>query len=981
MPDNIQKDPRRNFVPRFLPWLLGAATFGFYWFTLNRWLGVVNIGPVGQISGFSWQPQLYSPVTFLATLPIRWLSPAAVPLALNVFSAACAALSLAILARCVAILPHDRVETERQRERSDFAFLTGWVAWLPPVFAVLVCGLQLTMWQNATNYTGETFALLLFAAIVWQLLEFRLDEKDGRIYFAAFLMGAGITDNWAMLSFLPLFLAAVVWLKGLQFFRAPFLGGLFGGGLLGLLFLLVLPVMTKMTSNFPFSFLESVKPTLALIWKVILALKISTVWLNLAHLALTVLLPLLMVALRWSATFGDSSRIGAGLVNLMIHVVYGAVFTVSVWVCFNPPFSPDHLMTAPCLPLFFLAALVCGFFGGYFLLVFSRKPVPSRRYETQHPLPTKLLWLCPVVVVFALVAMALTVATLLYRNHPIVRLQNGDALFRYAELATRNLPPGGAILLCDSDDPNKDLPQRAFLVESMLAHQGRLKDFPVVDTQSIAWLPYQRFLHRRFPGKWPAPADEKGLGTANAFAIYNLLGELAKSNTLCYLNPSYGFYFEQFYQEPHGLNYVLKLLPDDTLLPPPLGAELVALNEKFWADAAAEFPRVERNQQLVDALEQNYMMYQQGLFGWLLMHLHAKPEPDGGTIQMGKLYSRSLNAWGVQRQRAGDLDAAAKHFAAAKKLNPDNVAAEINLKFNAALRAGSNSVAISSVTRDQFGKYHDWNEVLNANGPFDEPSFIFQNAVMWMDGNLMRQAVEPLTRVRQLMPDNLATRLLLGRIFILNNLPDRVMEALHEPLTQPAQFALNETNSVELKILAASAHFQKKENDRAIALLDGEVQRHPEDDVLLRATAQAYLNRGLYTNALTVIGVKLARTPDDTKWLFGKGYTALQLKRYDDAITTFTRYLGIVTNDASALFNRAVACLQSDRLAEARADYTELQNSYTNNFQVAYGLGEIAWRTHDTNEAVRNYALYLANAPTNSIEAATVRERLAALKR
>ena len=58
-----------------------------------------------------------------------------------------------------------------------------------------------------------------------------------------------------------------------------------------------------------------------------------------------------------------------------------------------------------------------------------------------------------------------------------------------------------------------------------------------------------------------------------------------------------------------------------------------------------------------------------------------------------------------------------------------------------------------------------------------------------------------------------------------------------------------------------------------------------------------------------------------------------------------------------------------------------LQQSNTNAFQIAYGLGEIAWRQHDTNEAVRNYQIYLANAGTNSDEAKTVLERLRELKK
>jgi hypothetical protein len=57
-----------------------------------------------------------------------------------------------------------------------------------------------------------------------------------------------------------------------------------------------------------------------------------------------------------------------------------------------------------------------------------------------------------------------------------------------------------------------------------------------------------------------------------------------------------------------------------------------------------------------------------------------------------------------------------------------------------------------------------------------------------------------------------------------------------------------------------------------------------------------------------------------------------------------------------------------------------LQQSLTNAFQIAYGLGEIAWRQHETNEAIRNYKLYLANANTNTAEATNVIQRLRELK-
>ena len=183
-----------------------------------------------------------------------------------------------------------------------------------------------------------------------------------------------------------------------------------------------------------------------------------------------------------------------------------------------------------------------------------------------------------------------------------------------------------------------------------------------------------------------------------------------------------------------------------------------------------------------------------------------------------------------------------------------------------------------------------------------------------------------------------------------------------------------------MNVIAAAAYLQKNDYARGTHLLETEIALHPTDDDLRTATVQAYLTHGLFTNALALIDRKLRFTPDDPVWLFSRGYASIQAQAYDDAIDAFTRVLATQTNNLPALFNRALACLDSGKLDAARADYKTLQQSLTNSFQVAYGLGEIAWRQHETNEAIRNYKLYLANANTNTAEATNVIQRLRELK-
>jgi len=76
--------------------------------------------------------------------------------------------------------------------------------------------------------------LLIFAYVIRCLLESRIDESRPWLSRAAFAYALGITNNWAMIGFLPLFLAALIWLKGLSFFNLRFLAGMFLWGLAGL---------------------------------------------------------------------------------------------------------------------------------------------------------------------------------------------------------------------------------------------------------------------------------------------------------------------------------------------------------------------------------------------------------------------------------------------------------------------------------------------------------------------------------------------------------------------------------------------------------------------------------------------------------------------------------------------------------------------------------------------------------------------------
>jgi tetratricopeptide (TPR) repeat protein len=683
---------------------------------------------------------------------------------------------------------------------------------------------------------------------------------------------------------------------------------------------------------------------------------------TLGLMSLTSLLPIFVLAIRWGSSFGDHSQIGASLASFMFSLVHGVILGVCIWAAFDPPFSPRHLgLGTPCLPFYYLGALSVGYFCGYFLLVFGRKP------GGRSQIPTSLLiQLANPLVVVGVWALAAVAATgLIYRNTPQIRATNDDTLQKYASFVEENLPRSGAVLL--SDDT-----WHLFLVQAALVRDGRVKDFLFLDTHSLTSPAYFRFLHNQSPTKWPDMLTAKESRPVSPLDLIGILTMLSKTNELYYLHPSFGYFFEQFYQEPHGLVYKLKMLPGDSLLPPLPDKSQIDGNEAFWSRAETQaFAPITLAVTPPDP-------FAPGSWGeQLLNKYHVPREQNQNAILAGAFYSRSLDFWGVQLQRAHELEKAAAAFTLATELNPDNVVAQINLQCNQSLRAGKSvPVDLSIASRDQFGKYRNWNEVLNANGPFDEPSFCLAEATIMAGQNgFLHQAVVVFARVRELAPDNLSARLWLGQIYVLSRQPDRALEALREPLEQPGKFSLAMTNATGLNIVAAAAYFQKNDFARGTHLLDTEIALHPDDTNLLNTTVQAYLNYGLFTNALVIIDRQLKLAPNNPIWLFKRGVVSLQCQDYDDAIDAFTRVLATQANP-SVLFNRALASLDSGKIDAARADYKTLQQSFPNSFQVAFGLGEIAWRQHDTNEAIRNYKIYLANASANTAEATNVMQRL-----
>ena len=910
MAKETEKNRRHNFVTSFLPWLAGAVMLVVYVLTLSHGVPPASMQRWLELSGWNWRPEFFGPVTFLATYPFRWLPATILPHVLNLFSAVCAALTLALLARSVSLLPHDRTYDQRLRELSESSILTIRASWVPPIFAVLVCGLQMTFWENSIAATGEMFDLLIFAYCIRCLLEYRIDQRDSWLVRGSLVFGLGMANNWAMIGFFPAFLVAMIWIKGLSFFNVRFLLSVAGCGLAGLCLILLMPLVINF-SNFP-------GLTFGKVLHFVLSSEKNMLFRSVPRglffvLSLTSLLPMILIGIRWAAHFGDNSPLGIFLATSMFYVVHGAFLLACLWVALDAPFSPREAGRGiPFLTFYYLGALSVGYFSGYFLLVFGTRVARGRRRP--HPF-MRAVNVAVTAVVWLLVAAV--PAALVYKNLRGLQEKKADlrVLDGYYAKVRQALPPAGAVVLSDDS-------VRLDYLLAALEQKGVGANYLLVDTGTIGSPAkgsyYFEFLNKKYPQYNLSRATaNKSEDRLHDFELVHLLEGLSAEHSIYYLHPSFGYYFERFYPESHGLVYEMRLCPTNVWLMPPPAPAQISENQAFWKNAIEnDLPSILKAMQkpespVISSRWQRFVAF-----------LTAKP--DLTAAQIGGYYSQALDYWGVELGKAGMMAEAGESFEQAQKFNPGNVSARINAEFNRNLLAGKEFVIQSSkAIADSLGGEPNLTRFINRDGPFDDPSFCLAMGTGFTKSGLYREAVQQFDRVRALAPDDTAGNLLLAQLFII-------------------------------------------------------AQKYPNSMSYCYPYAQGS------SNALDAANRALSMAPDNQEALFLKSATLLELGSYTEAIPILTRLLSVQTNNNSRLsvqFNRAIAYLHSDHLEDAKRDYEVLAKANPKVYQIYYGLAEIAYRQKDSTAAVKNYELYLANAPAGTHEAEFVNTRLQELKK
>jgi len=917
MPEESESSNSVRFVRVVLPWVLAAGMGALYLLTLNHWVSPESLGLIVNVSGLNYRVELLGPVTYLVTWPFRWMPPAWIAPALNLFAAGCAALSLAWLARAVALLPHDRTEAQRQRLQGDPPLLTIRFAWLPPALAVLVCGLQLTFWEHAIVATGEMFDLLLFAWLIRCLLELRTDGNNARLPRFALVYGLAVANNWAMAAFGPLFFLAAIWAARANPFSKRFLeriirefndprlpmslrfrqalrpcnprlwAAILSCFLAGLSLFLLLPLLASWPDNAQTDFWPAVLLVLRIYKKLLGTLPRGMILL----LCLTSVVPALFVTLRWRSLVGGAGATGK-LANGMFHFIHGFLLAVCLCMALDLPLSPRWLEVGfPCLPLYYLGGLSIGYFSGYLLLISGTKPRDARhRSRGLTALVNRIL---TATVRLTLVVMP---ALLLYKNLPHILWSRNGALESYAAQLERSLPPAGAVML--SDDPFQ-----LHCLEATLIRRGQQAAYLPIDTSLLAEAPgYFQFLrkhHSEF--QLVPPALPLAIDPINRVMLTAWLRKLAAAQEVYYLHPVFGYLGESFWVQPRRLFYQLQPSAGCALQAELLPPDALAENRAFWRAFAAG--------PLADLVRRTRSPEQSARSGpgqRLRPRAEVRPETDRWAVLVGSYFSGSLNAWGVELQRAGLLGEAADCFTAALQLNPDNAAAQINRNFNQDLQAHKPPVIQSPrQVEAQLGKRRAWQQVLRIDGPIDEPNACYSLGTRFAAERLPRQAIREFARAQTLAPDYI-------------------------------------TATVQLA-------------EQLVLLAD-------------------------YTNALAQANHALQLKAQNPSGLYLKGYALLQLRDYEHALAPLSDLLAVETNPPASLA-RGFAYLQLSNLDAARQDFERAAQSLTNAYPVFFNLAEIAYRQRDTAAAIKYGEFYLSNAPPNLPNAQIVKAHLLELRR
>jgi tetratricopeptide (TPR) repeat protein len=894
--DGVPQGQALFFTTRILPWCLPAVMLVIYVMTLNHWIVPDSLGLVSSLEGLTWTPHVAGPVTWLLTRPVAWLPAGSIPLAVNLLMAVCAAVTLGFLARSVALLPHD-LSKEPPPPGLDFTppqLLGSRLAWLPPLFAVLVCGLQLSFWQQAVSATGEMINLLMFAGVIWCFLEYNFRRKDSWLLWAALVDGLAVANDWQMAIFIPFLLVGLLWVKRLHRvdrfimeqmlerrirLKLHILWQIPGCWLAGFSFVLLLPLLASLSTSGHMDFWPAVKVTLHSYG----ALRHLSRQFLMATCLICVV-PVFLMGLRYYHFMAGASWAHLIIGLTFFQLVFGFFLLVDLWAMFETPVSPHRL--APnlhTLPFYWLAALSIGYFIGHFLIL-AQTPDPAwlserRRYPADEQQRKRMLLVARSLKWGTLGGVVLLVtgvpAALLHKNlHAIASVQ-ANPVTAYFQQVARALPTAGAVVIGPEAAPLAYL-QMTLIRNGTQAHYLLLNSTALAENSDY-WAFLQRQKHPGFDLNIPLPIQS----AAVKLIPLTVLQALSKNHEICCLPPApvNNFLAEFFYFEPYGLIYHLNQYRDLEAFAPATTPSVWREDEAFWNNF-----RTGPFTNLVRRINVSQRPPANGLIHRFISTLHTLPEADPGSTKAGALYAVALNDWGVELQRAGQLPDAGKCFADALLLDTNNIPAAINAEFNATSQAGEEMVMQKPLdTAVSLNQYGGWQAVMT-EGAVDEPNFCYMLGAVMADNGLYRPAIAQFERVRQLAPTNVDSCVNLAKLFTACHDFGNTQAAADDVL------ALCPTNETGL-FYKASSDVQLGKFQDAVPRLNQLLAEDPTNNLALLNRAIAYRSTYLFDAARRDYAAVIQANPGAFPAYYDLGQMDDAELNFSSAVTNYKLFL------------------------------------------------------------------------------------------
>ncbi|KAB2669845.1 MAG: tetratricopeptide repeat protein [Verrucomicrobia bacterium] len=922
---------------RWLPLACAVVALALYGVSLNHWVSIQSLPILAQIAAWNDEVPVFHPLLYIVTRPLVLLPPSLLPIAANGLAAILAALAVGILARCVQLIPQDRTHAQRIRGHSDGRLLDIPLAWLPPVFAAGLFGLQLTVWEHATAVTGESLHALVFALCVLCLLEFRRSRRESWLNGFVVLLGIGMADDWSMVGFFPFFVAAMLWIGGWEMLRVGRLLRLAALGCTGLLLFFLMPLVAHGRTGLP----ADVGGVVGILLQGYKTYLLGVPKGRFILLAAVMILPLAVAGIRWGSPRGSGfERLLTQLVLTSLQIVW---LGANVWFAFDGIVSPRALVTTatgyagiPLLTYHFCGALAAGNLAALYLLLGGAKPDPKW--------PRDQAAFAPLAKVFAglVVLGGLAVpAALLVRNWTAIAIQNGPVLSDLATALAEPLPRQPALVVTED----------GFLEALFRAQILRDPASPphlIFNTRKAPDVSYRRHLDRIHGARWPA-LKAIANATENVGGVFlAFLNQASADGKAFYLNPAVTFITEMNQLRPRGLVYQLGPYAKRQITPDKLGDAEAAAIEAFWKSRAPQLARI----------------------------ASGPRRPIAGNYA-AMIWSRAANWSGVELQRNNRLEPAARLFGIATNLVPENVAALVNLEVNARLRSRQPIDASARKPIESLGV-----SILDTYGPIDEPRFLEQlgDAVLTLGDPLARASAIAFTRALELDPASVDAAAGLAHAFLGADESELAVTAVATARGLAARQKLSPAQTSRLARVDATVRMRTGKPAESEEILLKALEQLPTDIAVLDLLTVLYVQGDQPKKAIPYVDRMLHLKPDDESLLERKGYLHLMAGEFDNAITVLGDLLSRRPDENAARMNRGTAHLLAGHLDLAREDFEGVLRRKPTAVDAMVGLSQVAEGRKDKPEAIRLLERAIETLPETAPLRTNLVQRVATLK-